>query len=86
MPNPHDDRPAWVIGMEWATQVMTIAIEMAVPGLAGYWLDTRLGTKVLFLIVGVALGFILGLWQLLRLVNPDRQKKAESPAPPHKKQ
>ena len=29
---PHDERPPWVIGMEWATQVTTIAVEMALPG------------------------------------------------------
>ena len=68
---PRDERPGWVIGMEWATQVLTIAIEMALPGLAGFWLDSRLGTKALFLIAGVVLGFVLGLWQLLRLVNRD---------------
>ena len=50
--------------MEWVSRIMAVSIEMVVPGLAGQWLDARLGTKFLVL-VGFALGLTLGIWHLL---------------------
>ena len=35
---------------------MVVALEMVLPGLAGYWLDKRLGTVVLLMLVGFAVG------------------------------
>jgi len=63
--------------------VTTISLEMVLPGLIGYWIDRRLGTKLLFLVVGVILGFATGMWQLIKLAGstdgaggspPDRNK------------
>ena len=45
-----------VIATQWATRIMTLAIEMVVPGLGGIWLDGRLGTKALFTLFGFAFG------------------------------
>jgi ATP synthase protein I len=55
--------------MEWVSRVTTIALEMALPGFGGYWLDQWLGTKALFLCVGVLLGFCVGMLQLLQLAK-----------------
>jgi len=41
--------------------VTTISLEMVLPGLIGYWIDLRLGTKLLFLVPGVILGFAIGM-------------------------
>ena len=59
-----------VIATQWATRIMTLAIEMVVPGLGGIWLDGRLGTKALFTLLGFALGGTFALWQLLRMTKP----------------
>jgi len=67
VPTPPDDRSPIAVGMEWTTRIITIALEMALPGLAGYWVDQKLGTVVLFLILGVVLGFLAGIWHLIRL-------------------
>ena len=53
----------------WTSEVTTIALEMVLPGLGGYWLDHRLGTKMVFLLLGVIFGFSLGLWHLLKLAR-----------------
>ncbi|NLX56798.1 MAG: AtpZ/AtpI family protein [Planctomycetaceae bacterium] len=45
---------------------------MVVPGLVGYYLDDRLGTRALLTIVGFAVGVAYGVWQLLRLTNGPR--------------
>lgn len=73
MPSPSDDRSAQSIAFGWASRVMTISLEMVVPGLLGYWLDQRLGTKVVFLLLGFALGSVLAALALAKIV---RQKGA----------
>jgi F0F1-type ATP synthase assembly protein I len=42
---------------------------MAVPGVIGYWLDLRLGTGLVLLVLGVVIGFVTGIMSLLRLAR-----------------
>ena len=42
---------------------------MAVPGVAGYAVDSWLGTRAVFLFVGVALGTVYGIWRLLAVAK-----------------
>ncbi len=37
-----DDRSGKAIAYHWASRVISICMEMVLPGLAGYWLDQRL--------------------------------------------
>jgi len=67
---PPDDRSSLARAMVWSSRVTTISLEMAVPGLVGVWLDRRLGTGMLLVVVGVILGFALGMWHLIKLANP----------------
>jgi F0F1-type ATP synthase assembly protein I len=64
-----DDRPPFVVAMEWTSRLTTIALEMALPGLAGYGLDRWLGSDPILLILGVFVGFAIGMQQLLRLAK-----------------
>jgi len=64
---PPDDRSPLARAMALSATVMTIALEMALPGIAGYWLDRQLRTLPLCLIVGVMLGLAAGIYQLVRL-------------------
>lgn len=57
------------IAFEWSATVMTISAEMVVPGLMGYWLDQRLGTRALFLLAGFAIGGTLAGMQLMRIAK-----------------
>ena len=65
--NPSDDRSAIARAYGWTAQITTIALEMVLPALGGVWLDKKLGTKFLFLIIGAVLGFVVGFWHLLKL-------------------
>ena len=71
---PSDDRAALAKAYHWAARGMTVAIGMVVPGMAGYFVDNRLGTKVLFTILGFALAWHsasgnCSSW-LMQLTNP----------------
>ena len=48
---------------------MTIALEMVVPGLIGHWLDTKLGTRAVFLLIGFAVGGLLAALGLARIAK-----------------
>jgi len=52
-------------------------MEMVLPGLVGLWIDRRLGTKAIFLMLGVALGFSSGLLHLIRLGQPSRSGRKQ---------
>ncbi len=53
---------------------MSLGIELVLPVMlltyGGYWLDSRLGTLPLFLILGVLLGMAAGFYNLFRRVTP----------------
>ena len=56
-------------GLQWATTVTTIGLEMALPPLVGAWLDARYGTRPIWTIVLAALGFTVAmrhLWDLTK--------------------
>ncbi len=81
MTGPPDDRAPLAIGMQWASRVMAIAGVMVVPGLGGYWIDQRLGTKAVFTITGFAFGMSAGMWQLIRLTAKDEQDSSDRQRP-----
>ncbi len=43
--------------MQWVSRIMAAGLMMVLPGLAGQWLDGRLGTSFLVLV-----GFAAGIW------------------------
>ena len=54
--NSPDSRSPMARASDWAARIMTISLEMVLPGLAGYWLDQQFGTVAVFMLVGFALG------------------------------
>lgn len=74
---PGDGRSATAKAAEWVSRVMTISMGMVLPGLAGYWLDQRLGTQVLFLLLGFVIGGYLAFLQL-RVIAATTKKRNES--------
>lgn len=78
MEQPNDDRSPLAIGMSWASTIMAISAQMAVPPLLGYWLDRRLGTRLVFLFAGLALGLTLSTLGMMRIA---RQQTGPSDGP-----
>jgi hypothetical protein len=66
---PPDNRSPVAIAFEWSATVMTISAEMVVPGLLGYWLDQRLGTRALFLLLGFSGGGALAALSLGKIAK-----------------
>jgi hypothetical protein len=55
------------VAMAWASRITTVSLEMAIPPVVGYWIDQRLGTRVVFTMLGAALGMTAAIWQLTHL-------------------
>ena len=49
---------------------MTVSLEMVLPGLGGWWVDTRFGSTPAFALVGFGLGMVLGMWHLIQMTRP----------------
>jgi F0F1-type ATP synthase assembly protein I len=64
-----DQRSNMAKGIDWATRISSACLSMVLPSIGGYYLDNWLGTKVVFLLVGLVLGMTLGIYQLVRLAN-----------------
>ncbi len=80
MATPPDDRLPLVRAYQRATRGVTIAVGMVAPGLLGYWLDQKLGTRALLTILGFGIGMAFGVWELVRLsqVRPLQDKSEQS--------
>ena len=74
-----DQRPPLAVAMEWVSRIITVALMMVLPGLAGGWLDKRWGTSFLALI-GFAIGVSMGIWHLIVITSP--KKGAPGPGKP----
>jgi hypothetical protein len=66
--------------MTLSSMVISVAMEMVLPGLAGwYWIDRRLGTKFVFLVLGLVLGVVGGMVHLVRLLSPKNPVSGKKP-------
>ena len=71
---PVDDRSRQAIAYQWASQIISVSLEMVVPGLVGYWLDQRWGTGIVLTLVGFFGGMVLGMLHLLQLTRVTKRR------------
>lgn len=73
----NDGRSAGAKAYHWASKIMTVSLEMVVPGVVGYFLlDRYLGTKFVFCLLGFAGGMTLGIWHLMQLTSDDSKSSS----------
>jgi len=84
MMNSPDGRSPAAIAAQWSSRIMTVSLEMVVPGLVGYWLDKKLGTKFVFMLIGFVFGSAAAIKHLLYLTRKtDRKSEEYSPPQSH---
>jgi hypothetical protein len=74
--NPPEVRNPMAEAMMWVSRITTIALQMVLPTLAGYYADSYLGTRFLIL-VGTGIGMALGFWQLLSIAKRNQTGRGE---------
>ncbi len=67
MTSPPNDRSPLAEAIAWSARVTTIAMEMVIPGVIGIWIDRKLGTVMVFVVLGIILGMTVGIIHLVRL-------------------
>ena len=73
MPSERDRRQ---LGTYYA--LAQVGIEMVVPIGLGWWADEQLGSAPWLLVVGVVLGFVLGIWHLVVLTRNNEARNDTS--------
>ena len=58
------------LGLTMAHRGITLGLEFALPALGGFALDRRWGTHPALTLLGATLGFVAGLYHLLRISRP----------------
>lgn len=61
-------------GMQWVARIMAAGLMMVLPGLAGQWLDGKLGTGFLVL-VGFAFGIAVSIAYLIAITKPKNKQR-----------
>jgi len=56
-------------GYAISSQVITFALQIALPVLVGAWLDRRWGTKPLLLVLGLLIGFGFGMLSFIQFLK-----------------
>jgi ATP synthase protein I len=70
------------MGFEWASKVTTIALSFSLPAVIGFGIDRWSGSSPIATLIGVVLGFVVGLMQILRLSSEISGPKARSSRSP----
>jgi len=59
------------LAMEWVSKITTVGLEMVLPAIGGAYLDRRWGTQY-WALVGLGVGFSVGMWHLLQMTKVKR--------------
>jgi ATP synthase protein I len=79
-----EPRSQIAVGIQWANRITGIALEFVVPMILGVLLDRWWGTNPFATILGGILGFVMGLWHVMRLASsmPSPRSRSSSTPPP----
>lgn len=53
--------------VNWVAKITTVALEMVLPGVLGWWLDQQWGTGTVLTLVGFGTGLLAGGWHLYQM-------------------
>lgn len=67
------------VAAAWVSRILTISLEMVLPGLLGVWIDRLLGSVVVFTLLGFALGSVLAVWHLLKITASPASRTNDEP-------
>jgi hypothetical protein len=74
VPDPVPRSPMSV-GLEWASRIGTLGLFFSLPVLLGHYLDRKIGTSPVGLLIGMVLGFVVGMMQILRIARDESGPK-----------
>src|SRR5262245_20624385 len=69
-----DKRPPMAVAVELASQVISVALMMALPALLGYWADQKVGSSPWLVVTGALVGLAAGMTQILRGMGGSKKR------------
>lgn len=73
--NFEKDRSFIATAVNWASQVTSVALEMVVPPVLGFWIYQKLGTGFLFVSLGAIFWFCTWMFSLLKMASSASRSK-----------
>jgi ATP synthase protein I len=67
--NGSDQRSPLSIGIGWASRITVLGFEFSLPPIAGYFVDRWLGSNPVGTLVGMVVGFLVGMMHILRIAR-----------------
>ena len=67
--NDPEPRSPLAVGVQWASRITSLGLEFSLPIVGGYWLDLRQGTSPVATLLGLVLGFAVGMVHLLQIAR-----------------
>ena len=64
-----DTRSPMAKALDLVSQITTISLTAVLPAVGGYFIDNWLGTTIVFILIGLALGMTGAGFQLMNLVK-----------------
>ncbi len=64
-----DTRSPTAKALDLVSQITTISLTAVLPAVGGYFIDNWLGTKIVFILLGLLLGMTGAGFQLMKLVK-----------------
>jgi len=62
------------VAVELASQVISVALMMALPALLGYWADQKVGSSPWLVVTGALVGLAAGMTQILRGMGGSKKR------------
>lgn len=74
-----DDRSPTAKSLSKVSEIFAICLMMIVPGLIGYWIDQKVGSRFVFTLLGLIFGMSGAVTQLVRLVSTIDESTNDTP-------
>ena len=65
---------AMALAYEWASRIVALSVVLGLFSFGGYWLDLKLGTEPVLLMVFTGVGGVAALVILIRWTSPEAKK------------
>lgn len=78
--HPPDDLSPMAVALAWSSRIMTVALEMVLPGLLGYWVDIQLGSTPWIMLLAFAFGGTTAMLHLIQMTKVARDVRVNERA------
>lgn len=76
----NDGLSTLAIGYMWSVRIISLSIQMGLIILGFHWIDRKIGTSPILILVGTLLAIGIFIFQLITMITPPSEKNSPSPS------